>query len=136
MFTETGNLYIFKIISQAHRYFSFPLVVQPKNPLGYKFNDENSWRYKRGALGIRLLDAGGFLLVVLTAYTAHNWKEEFHVSFRLLLIFFTISAVLIIFMDLHSQLKRDDLAKLLNFGQVFYNSFTGKIFLPASKCLS
>jgi len=133
MFTETGNLYSFKIISQAHRYFNFPLVGQPKNPLGYKFSEDNSWRYRRGALGIRLLDVVGFFLMVLAACTAHIWKE-FHVSFRLLLIFFSMCTILNIFMDLHSLLKKDDLAKLLNFGQAFYNSFTGKAFLPAPTC--
>jgi len=131
MFTETGNLYIFKIISQAHRYFNFPLVSQPKNPFGYKFCDDNSWRYKRGALGILLVDVGAFFLSVLSACTVHIWKKEFHVSFRLFYIFINLSTVLSIFMDLHSLLKKDDLAKLLNFGQVFYNSFTGKVFLPA-----
>jgi len=128
MFTETGNLYIFKFISQAHRYFTFPLVSQPKNPLGSKFSVENSGRYKRGALGILLLDGGTFLLSVLFVYTVQIWKKEFHVSYRLLIIFLTISTVLSVFMDLHSLLKKDDLAKLLNFGQVFYNSFTGKGF--------
>jgi len=131
MFTETGNFYIFKIISQAHRYFNFPLVSQPKNPLGYKFSDDDSSRYKRGALGVRLWDAGGFFIIVLCACTAHIWKKEFHVSFRLLLIYFTICVVMNIFMGLHSLLKKDDLAKLFNFGQVFYNSFTGTVFLPA-----
>jgi len=130
MFTETGNLYIFKIISQAHRYFNFPLVGQPDNPLGSKFSDDNSGRYKRGALGICLLDAAGFFFIVLWSCIAHIWKKEFHVSFRLLVIFFSISTVLHISMDLHSLLKKDDLAKLLNFGQVFYNSFTGEVFLP------
>jgi len=134
MFTETGNLYIFKIISQAHRYFNFPLVSQAKNPLGYKFSSDNSWRYKRGALIILLVDAGGFFLSVLSACTADIWKKEFHVSFRLFYIYLSICTVLNIFMDLHSLLKKDDLAKLLNFGQVFYNSFTGNMFSSQLPC--
>jgi len=136
MFTETGNLYIFKILSQAHRYFNFPLVSQPKNLLGSKFIDDDSGRYKRGALAIRLLDAGGFSFMVLYTCTAHIWKKEFHVSFRLLTIFCSIATVLNIFMGLHSLLRKDDLAKLLNLGQVFYNSFTGEVFLLAYICLN
>jgi len=136
MFTETGNLYTCKIISQAHRYFNFPLVSLPKNPLGYKFSDDNSGRYKRGSMGILLLDMGIFFIMVLAACTAHIWKKEFHVSFRVLLIYLSICSVLHIFMDLHSLLKKYDLAKLLNFGQVFSSSFAGKAFCPAPMGLS
>jgi len=131
MFTESAKLFLCKLVSRAHRYFNFPLICQleKRRPAGYyRFSVDYSWRYRRGALGILLLDVGSFFAMIGFACTAHIWKEEFDLPFRLILIFLDITAVLNVIIDLHSMLKKDDIGKLLNFGQRFCNSFTGKVY--------
>jgi len=128
MFTETATSHLLTLIARAHQTFILPLVSQSRNRDGYiKFSVDNSPRYKVGSLGMLLFDICAFFAILTSAYTAHKWRDEFSISFRLLTIYLDIPILLNIILDIHSMLRNEQLAELLNFGQEFYYSFTSKV---------
>jgi len=126
MFTQTGTFHLLKHVSRAHRCFMLPLIRQAKKKREWIISVDNSWRYKRGALGILLLDVVSFVVAVGCSWTTLVWKNEFDLSVRLLGIFLCAPLLLNVFFDVYSMLRKGELEALLNFGQKFYYSATGK----------